>query len=125
MPFFLFSFSTKEPCQLKSNPLIEECITHYAPNRAKINYGKKNACFCKMKENMITCFFFYFALKESIMNTPTPPFELILSQNLGQVISSKETNSCKNPRIPNYIIRVRIRVRLRSPTCQGGVKRLN
>ena len=75
-----------------------------------------------MKKNMITRFFFLFAHVVSIKHLLPPHFELIQSQNLDpSCLPSKEADSNKGPRVPDHTMRERIRF----PTSQGGVERLN
>ena len=75
-----------------------------------------------MKKNMITRFFFLFAYVTSIRHLPSPLFELIQSQNLSlSCLPSKVIDSNKGLGVPDYTMRERIR----SPTSQGGVERLN
>ena len=62
-----------------------------------------------MKKTMITRLFFSFAHVASIKHLPTPLSKLILSQNLDpSCLPSKEADSKKSPKVPNYTMREKI-----------------
>ena len=79
------------------------------------NQLPQNTCFCSMKKNVITRFFFFFAHVAFVGNPPTPP-KLIQGQNPAPgCLLSKEANLHWDPRMPNNVMRER----LHSPIHQG------
>ena len=117
--FFLF-LPTKEPPQLKSVRLTEECIIHCMSKRAKINCHNMQAF--KQWRRIRYPISSFALLKQHLLGILQP---LFLSRswvkNFAQdAFQAKKTSSCRSPGVPNYTIRER----LRSPTCRG-VKRLD
>lgn len=71
-PFFMF-FLIKDPYQIKSAFLMEECIIHSIKKKKHKSIATR--CFFQaVKEDVINHFFFFFAHISSIQHLQSPPF---------------------------------------------------